>query len=271
MRADRAQLCDGTALCTPEAVAALRIHAVEAYPAECLGYIDGRGAYQRLVNVAAEPKLSALANRRVLAALIRTGDLRALCHSHPGGPDCPSEQDMRSQIEMCVPFVIVSTNGQATEIPFAWGDELRDDEPYVGRSFRHAVTDCYALIRLWYLREAGVDLPDYPRSWEWWKAETPGDKDLYRRYFADAGFVEIDARSVRHGDVWLAAIRSDVPNHAGVYLDGGLALHHPSSGLPSDPGHLSKRDSIARWTPWITHWVRRTDGVARDSSSRTAR
>lgn len=257
MRADRARLLDGTALCTAEAVAAFRIHAVEVHPQECIGYIDGAGAYQRLVNAAAEPELSAIADRRTLAALIRTGQLRALCHSHPGGPDCPSETDMRSQIEMDAPFMLVSTNGQATTVPFAWGDQLIDDEPYVGRPFRHAVTDCYALIRLWYRRERGVDLPDYPRNWEWWREAVPGEKDLYRRYFADAGFHPINPRDAREGDVWLAAVRSDVPNHAGVYLDAGLALHHPSSGLPFDPGHLSKRESIARWGPWITHWVRR--------------
>ncbi len=164
---------------------------------------------------------------------------------------------MATQIEMAVPFVICTTNGQASLAPFAWGDELLDTEPYVGRSFRHGVDDCYSLIRRWWRRERGVDLPDYPRNWEWWLDPTPGEKDLYRRYFGDAGFRPIDGRDAREGDVWLSQFRSEVPNHAGLLLDAGLALHHPSSGLAFDPARLSKRDSVARWVPHITHWLRR--------------
>lgn len=257
MLAASARLRDGTPLCTPAAIAALRAHAIDAHPEECLGYIDAAGAYHRLANTAAEPERAAIADRRALTRLLVAGQLRALCHSHPGGPDAPSEQDMRSQIEMAVPFVICSTNGEATTAPFVWGDELADDGPLVGRGFRHGVDDCYATIRRWYRVERGIDLPEYPRNWEWWLADTPGEKDLYRRYFADAGFAPADRRQPQEGDVWLAAVRSPVPNHAGIYLDGGLALHHPSSGLPHDPGRLSKREPIARWAPLITHWIRR--------------
>lgn len=248
---------DGTPLATPTAVAHLRDHALGEYPNECIGYIDAAGSYVALQNIAERPEAFALADRRVIARELARGNLRALCHSHPGGPDCPSEADGRAQIEMEVPFIITSTNGQATTEPFAFGDQLMDDAPLVGRAFRHYVNDCYDAIRTWGRRERGWILPQYPRNWEWWQADTPGEKDLYRRYFADAGFRRIDPSEARAGDVWLAAVRSEVPNHAGVFLDHGLAFHHPSSGLPHDPGRLSKRESIARWAPWITHWVRR--------------
>lgn len=257
MRADLARLQDGTPLAAPGAMDDLRRHALAVYPEECIGYLDATGCYIRLRNTAAHPELSAIASASELAELMHAGDLRALCHSHPGGPDCPSEQDMRAQIEMMVPFVIVSTNGQACTEPFAWGDELLNDEPLIGRQFRHGVTDCYALIRDWYRVERGVELPEYPRNWEWWSGEQPGEQDLYRRHFAEAGFYQIDPREAREGDVWLAAVRSSVPNHAGIYLDAGLALHHPSSGLACDPVRLSKREGVARWQPYITHWLRR--------------
>ncbi|MFL6864108.1 MAG: Mov34/MPN/PAD-1 family protein [Allosphingosinicella sp.] len=257
MWADEARLPGGARLATDAAVAALRQSALVEYPRECIGLIDRSGGYVALRNVAPDPERFAMADRHVIADYMARDELRALCHSHPGGPDCPSEEDMRAQLEMEVPFVIVSTNGQATTRPFAWGDQLLDDGPAIGRQFRHGVDDCYACGRLWFKRERGIILPDYPRSWEWWLEGRAGEKDLYRRYFREAGFYEIDRSEVRHGDVWLAAVRADVPNHAGIYLDGGLALHHPSSGLPHDPGRLSKRESIARWGPWTTHWLRR--------------
>jgi proteasome lid subunit RPN8/RPN11 len=253
-----ARLQNGSLVASAEAWAAFRAHALEAYPEECLGAVDASGAYIRMANCADDPRRFATPDKFVLADMMMRDDLRAVCHSHPDGPDAPSEADMRAQYETCVPFAICATNGQATTAPFCWGDELLDDRPLLGRSFRHGTEDCYDLIRSWYQAERVVTLPNYPRNWAWWETETPGEKDLYQRYFADAGFVEAERSAPLEGDVWLAAIRSPVPNHAGLYLDGGLALHHPSSGLPHDPSRLSKRESIARWSPWITHWLRRT-------------
>lgn len=247
---------DGSRLMSPKAIEELREHAVRMFPCEALGYVQPDGSYAPLPNVSPDPTRSAYAEARVMAELVSSGRLRAYCHSHPCGPDCPSENDMRAQVELEVPFVIVSANEGASSAPFAWGDQLLDDDPLVGRQFRHGVRDCYAVIRLWYLRETGTLLPDYPRNWNWWLDDTPGDKDIYRRYFADAGFYAIDRSQARPGDAWLAAVRSTVPNHAGVLVGDGLALHHPSSGLPYDPSRLSKRDPIARWTPYVTHWVR---------------
>lgn len=258
MLAGEAKLLDGSPLATPEALADLCAHALEAYPQECLGYIQPDGSYERLPNVSSRPEEAGAIDPKVVAALMALGKLRALCHSHPGGPDAPSETDMRSQIEMEVPFVIVATNGEVCARPFAWGDQLQDERDLVGRTFLHGVEDCYALIRAYYRQERGTELPDYPRNWEWWLDPTPGEKDLYRRYFTDAGFTEADKNEPQEGDVWLAAVRSNVPNHAGIYLPGGLALHHPSSGLAYDPMRLSKRDPIVRWSHYITHWLRRT-------------
>jgi proteasome lid subunit RPN8/RPN11 len=267
MLAAGARLRDGTPLARPEAWDALRAHAVAEYPRECIGYVSQAGLYVPFRNTSPDPLRFAVPDKAQLAAAYASRDLRALCHSHPDGPDCPTETDMRTQHEMDVPFAIVSTNGTATAAPFAWGDDLLDDEPLVGRGFRHATRDCYSIIRSWYERERGVLLPDFPRSWEWWTADHPGSRDLYRRHFADAGFREVDRRDARDGDVWLAAVRSTVPNHAGLWLDGGVALHHPCGGQPCDPAWLSRREPFARWTPWVTHWLRRDEACCGRSGS----
>lgn len=244
---------DGAPLMSESAVLEFRAHAVEAYPDECLGVVLADGSYSRELNVAPDPAKNAYLDPGRFLELEGSGQLRAVCHSHPDGPDCPSASDMSAQIETMVPFAICSTNGQATAEPFSWGDQLADDGDLIGRPFRHGVQDCYGLVRDWWRRERGVILPDYPRDWVWWKK----GGDLYRDYFGEAGFHQIDAREVRPGDCWLAAVRSAVPNHAGVYLDAGLCLHHPSSGLAYDPSRLSKREPMARWAQWVTHWLRR--------------
>lgn len=268
MLAAKAVLVDGKPLMTPGSIEALRDHALSAYPAEAIGYVDPAGIYHRLDNVATAPDRFAIADPAALAALMASDQIRALCHSHPGGPDCPSQLDMESQREIDVPFVIVATNGQACADPFAWGDQIDDRRPLIGRPFRHGVDDCYAMIRAWWRQERGVILPDFPRQWEWWAGDDPSiDRDLYRRHMIETGAYEISPEEAQPGDVWLAAIRSSVPNHAGVYLGDGLALHHAALTNAYDPSRLSRRDPVARWLPFITHWLRR-DLAEDDSSSR---
>lgn len=255
MKADLAKCADGRLAMPKQALQDFCEHAREAFPEECVGYVNASGRYIRLKNTSPRPELTTLVESEVIADLLDANDIRCYCHSHPNGPDAPSEQDMIAQRDMEVLFAIVSTNGEANLPPFVWGDQLKQREPLVGREFRHGVTDCYALIRD-YFYEQGIELGDYPRNWEWWLDSTPGEKNLYARYFAEQGFTPIDPSEVREGDCFLAQVRSDVPNHAGVYIGDGLMLHHVASGLAYDPRKLSRREPVARWIPYITHWLR---------------
>lgn len=258
MRARDAILtADGQPLMSEQAVIDLRAHALDVYPHEAVGVVLGDGSYEPHQNTAPDPEQHAQLAVQTFVDLVTGGNLRAICHSHPRGPDAPTEQDMIAQMECLVPFVLLTANGEATSEPFAWGDQLEPEADLVGRPFRHGVTDCYSLVRDWWRVERGVILPDYPRNWEWWRDDVRGTKNLYTSYFADAGFYEIDSSRVLPGDCFLAAVRSEVPNHAGVFLDAGLCLHHPSTGLAYDPTRLSRREPMARWLPWVTHWLRR--------------
>lgn len=265
----RDALLEGELLVGEAALEAMRDHARSAFPNEAVGFVWADGSYQPQANVYEDSTKGARVDLAVLQAALTSGDLRAYFHSHPNGPDCPSEQDMRSQIELDVPWIICSATETATLPPFAFGDQLTNPAPLVGRPFRHGVTDCYAAVRAWGLQERGVLLPEYPRQWEWWlpKQEVVDEQvvqaipplDLYRQYFAEAGFRQIDFAEVRAGDCWLAQIRSKVPNHAGVYIGDGLAFHHATTRLAYDPARLSKREPITRWQQHITHWLRRDD------------
>lgn len=236
-------------LLTPEIDLAIRQHALEAYPDESVGAIVA-GVYQKLNNVYEEPTKGAKIPSQVLGKLIASGKLEAIVHSHPNGPHCPSASDMRSQMNLQVPFIIVSTNGEACFPPFAWGD-MMEVPPLVGRAFQHGVTDCYALCRDYYRTEQGILLPDYPRDWEWWLK----GGNLYTDNFLAAGFREISSKEVQDGDACIMRIRSEVPNHAGV-IHEGLLLHHATAQLAYDPASLSKKTPLHRYLPYITHFVR---------------
>ncbi len=232
-----------------EAQAAIRAHALSAFPAEACGVIKG-GAYVRCRNVAADrTQAFRIATRR----LTSLSPVEAIVHSHPGGPDCPSGDDMRQQVATAVPWVLVSTDGRGCLPPVVFGDGA-PIAPLVGRGFRHGVTDCYSVIRDAYRLERGIVLPEFPRDWEWWR----DGADLYRDGFARAGFRRL-AEGERQApwDVFLAQTpKSPVPNHGGLYLGNGEILHHLTAKLPVDPTRLSCREPGSRWQTYVTHWLR---------------
>ncbi len=238
-------------------MAAMRAHAESEFPRESCGLVVG-GAYRPCRNVAEDPEAAFQVPRAEMAAA--GGSLQAVVHSHPGGPRCPSEADMRGQMATAVPWGIVPVDagGGAPRAlaPFFWGDGS-PPPPLVGRPFRHGVTDCYSLARDFYRLELGVALPDYPRSWGWWLADP--DQDLYMRHFASAGFREVDGLSAEVGDIALMQVRSRVANHAAVYLGSGMVLHQLGVGAEHDPSRLSCREPVARWRPFIRAWIRHGD------------
>lgn len=229
---------------------AIKQDAIKRYPHESCGIVVN-DTYVAFPNVAADPSNEFHIDEKQLLPYL--GQIQAIIHSHPNGPDCPSETDMRQQLAWNVPFGIVSTDGTGCLTPFFWG-EGAPIPPLIGRGFRHGVTDCYSLVRDYFRVELNLKLKEHPREWEWW---TKGDVRLYEQFYESEGFYRIEQSEVRKHDCFLAQIRSDSPNHAGVYLGNSLILHHLSSRHSSDPGALSRREPVMAWQKFICgFWVR---------------
>lgn len=241
----------------PEVEAEARRHAIDAYPEEACGLVvsDGpRVRYVRVNNIAPNPRESFAMPLRVWAR----HQIRAVVHSHPdkSADDGPSASDMRQQIATALPWGLTCTDGVAASPVIWWGDMLPVPD-LVGRPFRHGPSgsdgagDCYALIRDWYRVERGIVLREFPRDVEWWN----NGADLYRQGFGDAGFrrLDTDREQPQPGDVFLAQVRSPVPNHGGIYLGSGLVLHQLSN-------RLSRREPVGPWAKMITHWLRYEGG-----------
>lgn len=249
---DYAQACD-----------AARQHALEVYPNEACGAIMADGSYRRFLNVSANPtQFFDCTDER--APLMIGGQILAMIHSHPyerrerATRDVPrdfgpSEMDMRQQMADALPWGILATDGVDTSDVVFWGASVPIPE-LTGRPFRHGPSgsdgkgDCYALIKDYYAQELGIDLPEGPRSYDWWNSQ----QDLYRDNFRRARFRMIDGSDAKPGDVFIAQVNCGVPNHGGVLLDGGMILHHLQ-------GRASRRDTIHRWSPQIVGWLRHAD------------
>ncbi|MGY0709766.1 Mov34/MPN/PAD-1 family protein [Azospirillum argentinense] len=226
---------------TPDAVAAMQAHAIAAFPEESCGMVVDN-AYRPLVNTHPDP------TRHFHIAdadyLTHADGLQAVVHSHPMGPLHPSGDDMRGQLATGVPWAIIPTDGEAAGAPIVWGAGA-PVPPLIGRPFVHGVTDCYALCRDYYRDTLGIAVADQARDDEWWDH----GENLYLDGFQERGFVTVDRAMMRPDDVVLMAIRSKVPNHAGIVMPNGLILHHLQK-------RLSRREPLGPWMRYVTHVLR---------------
>lgn len=185
------------------------------------------------------------------ARLLALGPVAAIVHSHPDGPAFPSLTDQRQQQASALIWGICVPPSQPHAGLFWFGDAIL--HPLAARPYRHAVTDCYALVRDWYRANFGLTLINPPRRWQWWHQGT----DLYSDQFRAAGFHRLaDAAPRQRGDVALVALLSPVPNHALIDLGDGLVLHHLAGRHGFDPGRLPRAEPVERWRRHIRFWVR---------------
>lgn len=228
---------------------AIRQHAMREYPRESCGVVT-RDGYVPMDNIHPDPehhfRLPPEADD-----MVATGDVLAVVHSHPDGPDHPSEADQRAQMDQDIPWgLCVVPSGIANE-PFFWGDGI-PDPPLMPRDFRWGPAgtdgkgDCLALVRTWYRQERGILIPDATRGPDWLS-------DGPTRYAEGAltrGFTYCSIDDLREGDLVLMAIQSGgKPNHAGIYLRGGRILHHLQ-------GRLARVESFAAWRPAAAMFLR---------------
>ena len=210
-------------------------HAKAETPRESCGLILD-DAYVPCPNIADDPIRSFQIDGGTMVLARQSGRLRAVIHSHPDGPACPTRTDMAYQAEGEVPWGIVALNPVHGAELFFFGERL-PVAPYEGRVFRHGVADCYALVRDWYRQERALALPLTPRDPGWWDL----GQDVIE---ANLGQFAFDAlgpeEELEIGDVPLFQVAATVINHTGVYLGHGLVLHHLSN-------RLSRIDVLGPW------------------------
>lgn len=227
---------------------AIKKHAMAEYPKESCGVVMADG-YHPLLNHSPTPE-EAFECTTQIAPLLAAERVLALVHSHPDGPDHPTDYDMKQQVVMDIPWGICACTATAALAPFFWHDDF-DPPPLLGRNFRWGPSgtdnrgDCAALVRDYYRLNHGVRLKEFHRDDRWWTV--PGAS--YHANLLAAGFVPIDPRYVEVGDVFLAAIRSSSPNHAGIYIGNGRIMHHLTN-------RLSREDSSSAWVRMMTGWYR---------------
>lgn len=99
----------------------------------------------------------------------------------------------------------------------------------LGHTYEIGVRDCYSLIKDFYKQNYDIELRNYARPDNWWKA----DLNLYYTNFSKEGFEVTDdpITDLQIGDLILMAFDCGFPNHCAVYVGGGKIIHHPYNQL----------------------------------------
>ncbi|MXX63007.1 MAG: hypothetical protein F4112_15960 [Holophagales bacterium] len=220
----------------PRALAALNEHLEREWPREAGGVIRCGGFFP-LENLHPDPE------RHWEFETEDIDSVEAVIHSHPDGCEFPSRADMESQIALGLPHGIVPVTDVGAALPFFWPDTGR---PYLGRPYRHGVTDCLQLLRDWLRRERGIEVPPFAYGWQ-------EEADLFSDGIRDLGWERVDPTAAVAGDVVL--LGRGRATHCGVLLEDGQVLHHPGA-KPYDPTCLSRRTPAARLSRLVTGVVR---------------
>lgn len=235
-------------------------HAKSCAPLESCGLVMG-DKYVPCPNIAPEEFCHTTFQiaPATMAEAYQSGQLRAVIHSHPAGPNGPTKTDMEQQAASDVPWGIVVLHEQNRPELFFWGDSL-PIAPYEGRVFRHGIADCYALVRDWYLKEQGVVLPFTPRDTEWWNiGQNVIEENLANFDFSPIG----ENEALKYGDVPLFTIGAPVVNHTGIYIGNGLVLHHLCH-------RLSRPDVLGPWKQKYLSKTLRPNFVLQSTAQRAA-
>lgn len=223
-------------------------HAKTEAPKEAVGAVVC-GEYLPLINRATDPESTFKVSQEDIAGL----QIEALIHSHPKEPHWPSKQDMIGQQSMGVPWAIVTTE----KLSCIYGDYVPSiflpNGLHNARAFMPNISDCFTIARQYFV-ELGHEYPDLPRDWEFWEHGQNLYLENLPKYFdlVTQDPLEMRDKAQKH-DLFLIKLRSDVPNHIGVYLGDGMVLDHMQN-------RLSEVRAVNPFIRHFTHMWRRKNG-----------
>lgn len=210
---------------TPKTLEDIRRHAESTFPRECCGLVyvlRGRERYAPCHNLARGDQ-DFVIDPEDFAQVEDLGQILCVVHSHCNIPPAPSQADLVGCESSGLPWLIYSLPTHQTHYFEPSGYRA----PLVGRVFSHGVLDCYTLVRDYYAG-IGIVLDDFTRDFEWWL----NGQSLYLDHYREQGFVVV-ADELREHDALLMRMASPEPNHAAVYLGGGVILQHITNRLSS--------------------------------------
>lgn len=154
----------------------------------------------------------------------------------------PSFADMKTQVAMGIPWGISETEGDNVS-SILWFPQSRDKE-LLGRRFIFYVDDCYTLLRDYYHQELGIELPYYPKDFDY----TDIQDGCYYNDIKSYGFYEVPLADIKKHDILVLSCKKQY-DHSAIYIGDNKALNHFWTGL-------SHEITLGKLSSWITTAIR---------------
>lgn len=195
-------------------------------------------------NHAFDTKNSFLIHPADFVKCMEAGDVIAVGHSHVTVSARASNEDVANSENCRLPFLIYQPIEKQVEHYWPSGKT----PSLIGRKWHLGVSDCYTIVRD-YFAENGVQLNDYVRN----DSSCLHSESLFLKHYEENGFVDVTGQTPKKHDVALIQVLANIPNHAAVFVDDDIILHHLQ-------GRLSCRD------PYGGYWRRHTVKLLRHST-----
>lgn len=235
-------------------VAIIQAEGAKAYPNEACGVVVRVGKRKQLIlackNNSSTPTKHFLMDACDYADAAEKGEIVGIWHTHPEAPSEASVVDKVGCENGGVPWYIVGVYKTADGFVYddmavitPSGFEL----PYLERPYAFGVLDCYTLVRDFYRRDLGIDIPDGQHVESFWQK----DMNPFGEGWKERGFVRLSGDEPKVGDIFLIQTTNyGVPDHIAVYIGDDMILHHCH-------GRLSRRDIYGGyWQKHTTHHLR---------------
>ena len=218
------------------------------WPDEGCGIVDTDNVFHACPNIHEAPRQSFRIDPKVWIK----HKIKAIIHSHTydkrraplDDPRIPSKADLQGQVATNVEWGIVVTEGENVTEPTWFGDYNHRPQLYE-REFIHSAQDCLSFISDWYFQNYNVKLPACPREPDWFET----GENFTSTNMESWGFETVNKADIQYGDLVMFQVRSDVPNHLGIYLGGDVVAHHLF-------GRLSSKDSLSKWGRYAVQFAR---------------
>lgn len=210
----------------------IKQHALDEAPNECCGILLQNELTKNLEvfkcrNTSGnKSKHFSISPSQYLKATLK-GKIIAFYHSHNSENDF-SDYDKTQSEKHNVKFILYSVGNNS----FSEYTPQKFLPSYVGREFQIGVSDCFTLVRDYYLEECGIEINNYYRDYSWF-IKNPNS---YEQFYQKEGFVEVFAGPItdtsgfkKHDTILMKCLGKIFPTHAGMYVGNGLILHHQIS------------------------------------------
>lgn len=200
-----------------------KAHVLSEYPREAVGIVV-EDEYMPLANIASNPFHTFLVDQDTF--LIYEGKIQAILHSHTYAsvveedPRTPSRPDMILAKNTGAPQGIVHCDG--TNISDILYFNTNEPPELLGRIYVSGVTDCFTLVRDYYIKEYDHFMDLMPRSSNW----VDEDPTFLIENINSQGFKKVIKGAEQVGDVLVFAYGTRHHSHLGVYIGEGKFIHH---------------------------------------------